>query len=125
MRSLLQLYANESGLVAAVCKVAAARNGSEPDGSNRFIKAYLSLLNMVAANYKHAAVAPKMVHVCGGSLNGLDPCGDIQKAIKVRGLRTVTLSQHGDEPVRHVHLVGCRAHRLALQLGAHARLFSR
>jgi len=51
-------------------------------GSKNFISAYVELLNMVATNYKSAVVPPKIVNVCGGSLNGLDPCDDIQTAIK-------------------------------------------
>ena len=39
-----------------------------------FIKAYLSLMTEVAGSYASAAVPPKLVHVCGGSINGLDPC---------------------------------------------------
>ena len=48
--------------------------------SSKFIAAYLDLLGMVATNYKDALPPPKIVHVCGGSLNGLDPCSDIQEA---------------------------------------------
>ena len=48
--------------------------------SSKFIAAYLQLLDMVATNYKAAPTKPKIVHVCGGSLNGLDPCSDIQAA---------------------------------------------
>jgi hypothetical protein len=45
-----------------------------------FIKQYTGLLDMLVENYKSATVPPKIIHVCGGSGNGLDPCGDIQKA---------------------------------------------
>ena len=48
--------------------------------SSSFIASYIQLLEMVATNYKAAPTSPKIVHVCGGSLNGLDPCSDIQKA---------------------------------------------
>ena len=51
-------------------------------GSSKFIKDYLQLLTQVAKNYKCVPVLPKIVHVCGGSLNGLDPCDDIQTANK-------------------------------------------
>ena len=51
-------------------------------GNAKFIKQYLQLLTMVATNYKHAATPPKIVHICGGSLNGLEPCDDIQTAVK-------------------------------------------
>lgn len=49
-------------------------------GGGGFIKSYLQLMNQVANNYRDAAIPPKLVHVCGGSLNGLDPCEDIQTA---------------------------------------------
>ena len=49
-------------------------------GSSKFVKDYLNLLTTVAGNYKDAAVKPKIIHVCGGSLNGFDPCKDIQTA---------------------------------------------
>ena len=56
-------------------------NSSSADGRPKgFIKAYLSLLNQVAENYEGVTVPPKIIHVCGGSLNGLDPCSDIQNA---------------------------------------------
>lgn len=38
----------------------------------------MQLLTQIAKNYKGVPVPPKIVHVCGGSLNGLDPCDDIQ-----------------------------------------------
>ena len=47
-----------------------------------FVKAYLSLMTQVAKNYAHASPPPKIVHVCGGSGNGFDPCDDIQTANK-------------------------------------------
>ena len=59
------------------------RSGSNSSADGRpkgFIKAYLSLLNQVAENYEGVTVPPKIIHVCGGSLNGLDPCSDIQNA---------------------------------------------
>jgi len=46
-------------------------------GKKKFVEAYLGLMNQVAKNYAAAATPPKIVHVCGGSLNGLDPCDDI------------------------------------------------
>jgi len=45
-----------------------------------FVAAYLSLLTQIAKNYKNASPPPKIIHVCGGSLNGFDPCSDIQTA---------------------------------------------
>ena len=48
--------------------------------NKRFITAYMSLLTQIAANYEDVPVPPKIVHVCGGSLNGLQPCSDIQSA---------------------------------------------
>jgi hypothetical protein len=51
-------------------------------GGSKFIKDYLQLRTQVAKNYKGVPVPPKIVHVCGGSLNGLDPCDDIQTANK-------------------------------------------
>lgn len=47
---------------------------------NSFVKQYKNLLDMVATNYKNAKTPPKVIHVCGGSLNGFDPCDDIQTA---------------------------------------------
>ena len=49
-------------------------------GSKSFIKKYLGLLNRIKGDYAGAATTPKIIHVCGGSLNGLEPCADIQKA---------------------------------------------
>ena len=51
-----------------------------PRRGEQFIKAYLELMNVVATAYQGAAVPPKIVHVCGGSMNGLDPCDDIEEA---------------------------------------------
>lgn len=45
-----------------------------------FITAYKELLEQVAAAYAYAATPPKLIHVCGGSINGEDPCGAIQTA---------------------------------------------
>jgi hypothetical protein len=46
--------------------------------SKKFITQYLKLLDYVAAAYAKASTKPQIISVCGGSLNGLDPCGDIQ-----------------------------------------------
>ena len=62
--------------------VASSSSSSSSRGGSKFIKDYLKLLSQVANNYKGVAVPPKIVHVCGGSLNGLDPCDDIQTANK-------------------------------------------
>ena len=45
-----------------------------------FVRAYLELCTLVATRYAHAPTPPKLVHVCGGSINGLDTCEDIRKA---------------------------------------------
>lgn len=60
-------------------------SAQKPQGQSTnsiFITAYKALLNQVAKNYKDAKPAPKIIHVCGGSLNGFDPCNDIQTANK-------------------------------------------
>ena len=48
--------------------------------SAKFIQAYLQMLDQISTNYHGVPKPPKIIHVCGGSLNGLDPCADIQKA---------------------------------------------
>jgi hypothetical protein len=50
------------------------------DGSKNFINHYLQLLKQIAQNYGTISNPPKIVHVCGGSINGLDPCEDIKTA---------------------------------------------
>ena len=50
--------------------------------SSKFITDYMQMLTQIDANYLGAPTPPKFVHVCGGSLNGLDPCDDIQTASK-------------------------------------------
>lgn len=50
------------------------------DEMSNFVKSYLELCHVVASSYASAPTPPKLVHVCGGSINGLDPCDDIQKA---------------------------------------------
>ena len=50
-----------------------------------FIRAYLELMeDIVDAYYNNSnsqlVVVPKIIHVCGGSGNGLDPCASIQDA---------------------------------------------
>ena len=59
-----------------------------------FVKAYLSLLNQVAKNYAQASPPPKIVHVCGGSLNGFDPCDDIQTANKQFNANSAGIKGH-------------------------------
>ena len=52
-------------------------------GGKSFIKDYLDLMAVYVTAYAHLPrmAKPKMIHVCGGSLNGLDPCPDIKEAI--------------------------------------------
>lgn len=50
---------------------------SDPE---EFIDAYRDLMEVVADIYKAASTPPKIIHVCGGSINGLDPCPAIQIA---------------------------------------------
>ena len=47
----------------------------------KFIEAYVALMEQLASNYAYATTPPKVISVCGGSINGLDPCDNIQKAI--------------------------------------------
>ena len=47
----------------------------------KFVAAYVELLNEVATAYDGVAVPPPIVSVCGGSINGLEPCDDIRTAI--------------------------------------------
>lgn len=54
-------------------------NDDNPD-SNKFITAYKQLMEDVVSMYKAAPVPPKIIHVCGGSMNGFDPCDSIQTA---------------------------------------------
>jgi len=47
---------------------------------SQFVNAYLGFMKLIAAQYGYASVKPKIIHVCGGSINGLDPCDAIQEA---------------------------------------------
>ena len=79
--SLLRRIGERDG--AAVVEAAeegAAAGAVAGDGSGSFVKAYLALMTEVASAYADAPTPPKLVHVCGGSINGLDPCDDIQTA---------------------------------------------
>lgn len=71
---------NDESLTRMVGVSAQKPNGQSTNKA--FITAYKALLDKVAKNYKDAKPAPKIVHVCGGSLNGFDPCTDIQTANK-------------------------------------------
>jgi len=46
-----------------------------------FKQSYRALLESRATVYKNAAVKPKLISVCGGSINGLQPCPFIQDAV--------------------------------------------
>ena len=59
------------------------------DGKS-FIAAYLELCEEVAKSYANAPNPPALVHVCGGSINGLDPCQDIQTASDKFNKKAVT-----------------------------------
>jgi hypothetical protein len=45
-----------------------------------FVKKYVQLLTLVATVYADAPTKPAIISVCGGSINGLDPCDDILSA---------------------------------------------
>eukprot|EP00933_Yihiella_yeosuensis_P067390 TRINITY_DN7217_c0_g3_i1.p1 TRINITY_DN7217_c0_g3~~TRINITY_DN7217_c0_g3_i1.p1 ORF type:complete len:426 (+),score=40.96 TRINITY_DN7217_c0_g3_i1:61-1338(+) len=45
-----------------------------------FVTAYTSLLLNVAKRYEHATPPPQIINVCGGSINGLAPCTNVEKA---------------------------------------------
>ena len=45
-------------------------DGGSRGQNSKFITDYLQLLTQIAKNYKGVPVPPKIVHVCGGSLNG-------------------------------------------------------
>jgi lysophospholipase L1-like esterase len=45
-----------------------------------YVDAYRRMLELVVHNYAGAAVKPKLINVCGGSIDGLDACESIQKA---------------------------------------------
>jgi len=46
--------------------------------TRKFDAAYTSLLNLIVARYSPLPRPPKIISVCGGSINGLDPCENIQ-----------------------------------------------
>jgi len=52
-------------------------NDNKPN-SAKFKQAYLQTMEVVASQYGKAKVPPKIIHVCGGSMNGFDPCDSIQ-----------------------------------------------
>lgn len=58
-----------------------SRYHSADERASAFVKGYLSLLKVYTDAYAHVAKKPVMVHVCGGSLNGLDSCSPTQNAI--------------------------------------------
>jgi lysophospholipase L1-like esterase len=86
-------------------------NSSLSSTGSNFVSAYLSLLTQVAKNYKNASPPPKIIHVCGGSLNGFDPCEDIQTAnnqfnkqatgLQVSEPATTTLNSLHPHPPHH------------------------
>ena len=93
-------------------------------GSGSFVKAYRALMTEVASAYADAPTPPKLVHVCGGSINGLDPCDDIQTANQrfnddppkgFRGYYT-TISQKSWQMINKAgsKYKGCDAHYSAL-----------
>jgi len=53
-------------------------NDNKPSSSG-FKTAYRQLMDDVVSMYKHASSPPKIIHVCGGSINGFDPCDSIQE----------------------------------------------
>lgn len=51
----------------------------------KFQTAYRGMLDLVVTNYAPTVAAGaglKIISVCGGSINGLDPCEQIQAAVK-------------------------------------------
>jgi len=54
---------------------------NDNEKSEKFKPAYLSLLSNMATKYSYATVKPKLINVCGGSGNGLDPCNEIQNVL--------------------------------------------
>jgi hypothetical protein len=52
------------------------------DKTKKFESAYLSLLELLADRYQQSPVPPKLINVCGGSINGLDPCEEIAAVVK-------------------------------------------
>jgi lysophospholipase L1-like esterase len=58
-------------------------NDESDVASAAFIKDYLKLMRLVSNHYADAPTPPKLINVCGGSLNGLDPCQDIRVASHV------------------------------------------
>lgn len=41
---------------------------------SQFVHAYFGFMKLVASQYAYASIKPKIIHICGGSINGLDPC---------------------------------------------------
>eukprot|EP00927_Polykrikos_kofoidii_P050333 TRINITY_DN44245_c0_g1_i1.p1 TRINITY_DN44245_c0_g1~~TRINITY_DN44245_c0_g1_i1.p1 ORF type:complete len:483 (-),score=68.27 TRINITY_DN44245_c0_g1_i1:30-1421(-) len=54
-------------------------NDNNPE-SKEFAEAYTQLMEDVVSLYKGAVTPPKIIHVCGGSMNGFDPCKTIKAA---------------------------------------------
>eukprot|EP00756_Hemistasia_phaeocysticola_P046238 Hpha_TRINITY_DN20012_c0_g1::TRINITY_DN20012_c0_g1_i1::g.147825::m.147825 len=58
-----------------------------------FIRDYTELLSYVNSSYSQHA-APKVIHVCGGSGNGFDPCANIEKASNEWNAKGSSISSH-------------------------------
>ena len=87
--------------------------GISPVTSADFVSAYLELCTLVATRYATAPVPPKLVHVCGGSINGLDPCEDIQTAIAAfnkEWRKSATRSHYASITVEHWNEINDPSH---------------
>jgi len=86
----------------------------------KFISSYVELMEQVATNYGYAATAPKIISVCGGSINGLDPCDNIAKAIDsfnsertdgfVGSYVSITTDDWSTINAKHSEYLGCDDH---------------
>jgi len=55
---------------------------NDDSAANSFVSDYVQLLNRLATKYAAATPKPKLIQVCGGSSNGLEPCAKIHIASK-------------------------------------------
>jgi len=80
----------------AVVVLIGANDESKLDAPRKsdFKTNYLNMLKTVATNYANAFLPPQIIHVCGGSGNGLDPCDDIQQTNKEFNQWSSTIKGH-------------------------------
>ena len=100
-------WSSPSGLPDAVVVLIGPNDDSSK--TSKFKKAYLNLVTMLKDESRYGTEMP-IIHVCGGSGNGLDPCDAIEEVVGSENIVSIKQKDWNMINSKNSGYLGCDSH---------------